>query len=419
MTQSTQSSHRYRALAALGHRDFRRFWFGQVVSLVGGWMHQTAMAWLVWRLTHDAALLGVMGFVGNVPVLLLGFPAGAMVDRFERRRLVLIAQSFEMVLALFTAWLAWSGHVQVWHLVVIAGLFGTSTAIEVPARQTLLMDLVGREHLLSAIALNSASFSTSRVIGPALAGLLLSRITEAGCFLINGLSFLGALLALASMKPAGGAGGRMAAAYAPWDGLRYVRRRPEMVALIAQVGAANLFGLPYTQFLPVFVGGVLGLREDTLGMFQASVGCGALLAVLVAASRDPSTLTPRLASRGFLGFAVALCLFALYPGYLRGCLLLMVIGFCGSTQMATTNNYLQTQAPEALRGRVVALYTTTFIGLFPLGCLALGQVARRAGVQLTVACGAIVCAMIATALLHRLPAVVPPPEITAPDDAAD
>ena len=405
-----------RALAALSHRDFRNFWLGQVVSLIGGWMHQTAMAWLVWRLTHEAWMLGVMAFVGNLPVLVLGLPAGALVDRYERRRLVLIAQSFEMVLAFLTAWLAWSGHVQVWHLVMIAGLFGTSTAIEVPARQTLLMDLVGREHLLSAIALNSASFSTSRVIGPALAGLLINQIGEAGCFLINAISFAGALLALAWMRPAGGAGGRLSATYAPADGLRYVRTRPDMIALIAMVGAANLFGIPYTQFLPVFVGRVLGMKEDALGFFQAAIGCGALCAVTFAASRDPRALTPRLAGRGLIGFGIALCLFALFPGYHRGLVLLALIGFCGSTQMATTNNYLQTQAPDALRGRVVALYTTTFIGLYPIGCLVLGRLADHFGVEKTVAGGAVVCVVFATLMLRVLPERVPPlPDLTPAD----
>ena len=396
-----------RALAALSHRDFRNFWFGQVISLVGTWMHQTAMAWLVWRLTHQATLLGVMAFAGNLPVLLLGFPAGALVDRFERRRLVLVAQVFEMVLAFLTAWLAWSGAVQVWHLVVIAVLLGTSTAIEVPARQTLLMDLVGREHLMSAIALNSASFSGSRVIGPALAGLLLSRITEAGCFLVNGFSFLGALLALAAMRPGGNAGGRMSAALAPWDGLRYVRSRPEMVTLITMVGAANLFGIPYTQMLPVFVGKVLGLKEDALGFFQAAVGVGALSGVMLAASRDPRELHPRLAAHGFLGFSLALCAFALFPGYHRGLVLLALLGFAGSTQMSTTNNYLQTQAPDALRGRVVALYTTTFIGLYPIGCLAMGSAADHFGVQVTVGTGATVCGLIAFAASRTLPVTVP------------
>lgn len=402
----------YRALAALSHRDFRHFWIGQVVSLVGGWMHQTAMAWLVWRLTHSEVLLGVMGFAGNLPVLLLGFPAGALIDRVERRQLVLIAQTFEMCLALLTAWLAYTGHVQVWHLITIAVLMGTSTAVEVPARQTLLMDLVGREDLLSAIALNSAAFSASRVVGPALAGIFLSQITEAGCFLINGVSFMVPILALLSMKPQGGAGGRMAAAFAPWDGVRYVRTRPEMAALVAMVGAANVFGIPYTQFLPVFVGKVLKLQEDSLGFFQASLGCGALLAVLTAASRDPRQLTPRLAARGFLAFGTLLCLFAVYPGFTQGCILLMLTGFAWSTQTATTNNYLQTQTPDALRGRVVAVYTTTFIGLFPIGCLIMGHIADRIGVQLTVACGALVCTMVATALLPWLP-----PEVPAPPDS--
>lgn len=402
----TPTPLRGRAFAALAHRDFRNFWIGQLVSLIGWWMHQTAMVWLVWKLTHSAMLLGVMGFAANVPVLVLGFPAGALVDHIERRRLVLVAQAIEMALAFLTAWLAWSGHVQVWHLIAIAAASGCCTSVEVPARQTLLMDLVGREDLMSAIAMNSAAFSCSRLLGPALGGIALGHITEAGCFVINGLSYLAALLALLAMRPRAPAPSRRGAS-SMWDGVRYIRTRPEMAALVAMVGAANVFGIPYTQMLPVVVARVLKLGARELGFFQGAVGFGALLAVMLAASRDPRALTPRLAVRGFAAFSITLLAFSSIPGFWTGLALLATLGFCGSTQMATTNNYLQSQAPDGLRGRVAAVYTTTFIGLYPLGCLMMGSLADRIGVQGALATGASACLACALAASRYIPASGP------------
>jgi MFS family permease len=427
-----------RAFAALRHRSFRLFWAGQLVSLTGGWMHQTALQWLVFRLTGSAASLGLVGFAANIPVLVLGFPSGVLVDRLDRRRIVLWSMVGQMALALLIAWLTFSGLVRFEHVIVLAVAVGVLSALEVPARQTLFMDLVGRADLMSAIALNSTAFAATRVVGPSLAGLLLSRISEGACFLVNGVSFLAIVLALVAIgrmparerserpcgkdpqhpppeaapsgapPPAGLTGATEATegvgSGGLWEGVRHVAAQPVMRRLILMVALANLCAIPYIQLLPVYVARVLHRGPEVLGLFSGCVGLGALAGGLLAASRPRSGLSPRLAWRGFLGLSVFLLGFAVSGGLASGMALLAAIGFSVATQMATTNNYLQVHAPERLRGRVVAVYTTTFIGLFPIGSLALGWLAEAHGVQAALASGALACLIAALAVYPTLPA---------------
>ncbi|MBI4860899.1 MAG: MFS transporter [Candidatus Riflebacteria bacterium] len=403
-----------RAFAAFQHRTFLIFWLGQLGSLIGSWMQITALSWLVYRLTHSAWVLGTVALAGNLPVLLLGYLAGSLVDRGDRLRLILWAQAAEMVLAFVTAGLTYCGAIQVWHIMVLSVLAGVLHAVEVPARQTFFMDLVGREHLMSAIALNSVAFNLARVIGPTIAGLLLFWITEAGCFLLNGLSFLaviGSLLAIASRvrttrsEPAARGG--------PWDGLRHIFRHPEMRSLLIMVATANLLCTPFfTHLLPVYVGKVLGEGADTLGLFTASFGLGALLGGLATASRDPGTLSAILAVQGFAAMSLTVSCLAFFPGYYSGMVLLVFTGVAMLTQMATTNNYLQTRAPDDLRGRIVAAYTTTFIGLMPFGSLFMGWIADRIGVRSAIMLGSLIC--FASAVAHYWRLIRPPRPGTSP-----
>ena len=393
------------AFAALGVREFRFFWIGMVVSLVGTMLHQTALNWLVWRLTHSALLLGLVGFAGNLPVLLFGLFAGTLIDRYDRRQLVMLAQIADMLLAFGCAWLTWAGIIRIEHILAIAFAGGLLHVVEVPARQTFLMDLVGRRHLMSAIALNSAAFNAARVFGPALAAVFLATISEAGCFFLNGLSFLALIAALAAIRPASGAAAhasRVAPEGGALDGLRFIAAHPGMRNLLLMVVTANLFAVPYHQMLPMFIEHELhgGARE--LGVFSACFGLGAMTGGLFAASRDRTGLSPRLAGRAAQFFCGALFLMACFPGHLLGMALALVMGLAMVTQMATTNNYLQCHAPDGLRGRIVACYTTTVIGCFPIGCLLMGFLADRLGVRAALGLGGLIGLTNALLMFPRL-----------------
>lgn len=394
-----------RALGALKYRNFRFFWFGQVISLIGYWMQVTALSWLVWRLTRSGTVLGAVAFAANLPVLLLGYYSGLLVDRCDRRRLVFWAQVVDMALAFVAAWLTYTGSIRVWHIVGLSMLGGLNHTIEIPARQTFFMDMVGRDDLMSAIALNSAAFNVSRVIGPTIAGLCLGTITEAGCFFVNGVSFLALIGALAAMDfPSTRATNPPHVQTGPWAGLRYIGQHSEMRTLLATIAVTNLLIAPFTtHLLPVFIDQILGRKADALGLYIASFGFGALTGGFVTASRERSALSPRLAMRGLVGFSLAILCLSFAPGFWAGLVLLMITGYMMITQTSTTNNYLQSHAPDGLRGRIVAAYTTTFVGLLPIGCLILGRACDLIGIRSTMRIGSVTCLVWALVRHQGLP----------------
>jgi MFS family permease len=399
-SKDQQPTPKSRTFAALKHRGYRLFLTGQIISLVGTWIHQTALSWLVYRLTGSAAILGLIGFVGNIPVLILGLFAGALVDRHDRKRIVLMAQIGEMFIAATTCFLTWHGLIQVWHIIGLALLMGIFTAVEVPARQTLFMDLVGREDLPSAIGLNSAAYNTARVVGPVTAGLMVDTFGEAVCFLIDALTFVAVIIALLMIEdlppprilPHG-------TPLAPFDGLRYIFARREMATSLAMIALANLLAIPFHQLLPAFVSRVMNGTSKTLGRYSAAIGVGALIGGLLVATVPPERLSPRVAGKGLLVYSASLCCVALYHYQPVNIALLVLAGLALITQTGTTNNYLQSRAPEMLRGRIVASFTTTFIGLYPIGCLMMGHAADYFGIAHAVA-GATALCFVSTLLLY-------------------
>lgn len=387
------AASRWRAFRAWRHPSFRVFWIGLFVSLVGSTMHNTALGWLVWRLTGSGQALGLIGFAGHAPIIPLGLLAGAIVDRLDRRRLVFWSQVVSMMLAFVTAELAWSGQARIWQLVLLAFLFGLINVIEVPARQTFLMDMVGPDDLVSAVALNSSAFNAARVVGPGLAGVLIASISEAGCFLINGLSFLALIVAMLVMAPPEHTVRKppQPGPLAPLDGLRHILRSPEMRGLLLLIGTANLFALPYHQMMPVYVTEVLGGDSRWLGALTGCFALGALVGLFGTARREISALKPTRAAQAFVAHAVGLLLLALLPGRAAAIGILPVMGYCLGTQLSITNGFLQSHAPEGLRGRVIATYTTTLLGCFPIGCLLMGWTADRLGVRWAMGAGALAC----------------------------
>lgn len=381
-----------RPFSALDHRPFRLFLAGQIVSLLGWWLQVTAQSWLVYRLTHSPAMLGLVGFASNVPTLVFGLAAGSVVDRCDRRRLVLWCQVAAMIEAFVAAALTASGLIQVWHIVLLALGLGVVGALEIPARQTLYMDIVGRDDLVSAIAMNSTAFNVARVLGPSLAGLALAHVSESVCFLINGFSFLGVIAALASIRLT-----PKAPAPVPegnddrWAGLRHLAAHADMRDLLAQVALVNLCALPALQLLPVIAVKVLEGGPRTLGLLNACAGVGALVSGLMVASLPPARLTPALAGGGMAVVIVSLGILASTNSPWIAGAALVALGFGKIVQLATTNNYLQLRAPDHLRGRVISTYTTTLVGMFPVGSLMLGRLAEWVGVQEALFIGAAIC----------------------------
>lgn len=369
-------------LRSLRRREYRLFFLGQLVSLHGTWMQNVAQAWLVYRLTESSFLLGLVAFVSLIPVLLFGLPGGWLADRLPRRRLFLATQLLALVQALVLAALTFSGHIAVWHILVLAFLLGCVHAVEIPARHSLLPALVPREELHNAVALNASVFNLARFLGPAIAGLLIVRLGEAWVFLINGMTFTATVLALLAMgleaKDRSGArrprGGLL-------DGFHHAWREPTLRHAILLVAAVSLCASPYTVLMPVFAREVFLGGPDVLGYLLGAAGAGALLAALRLAGLRDGEGIQRWIILATIGAGVLLMLFSQLRSFPAALLVLALAGFAVTTVIASTNTFLQLAAPDELRGRIMSLFSTLFIGVAPLGSLLAGSLAELLGVQ--------------------------------------
>ncbi|ROR35009.1 MFS transporter [Inmirania thermothiophila] len=381
-------------LRALAHRDFRLFFAGQAVSLVGTWMQHVAQAWLVYRLTGSSLALGTVAFLANVPVLVLGLAGGVLADRYPRRRLLLIAHGVAAAQAALLAGLTLGGRVEVWHVAALALALGVVHALEMPTRQSFLADLVPRDDLSNAIALNSALFSAARFLGPAAAGVLVARMGEGAVFLLNALSYAAVLVALAAIRvPGGGGTGRGRPALV--EGLRFAWRAGPIRAALLLVASVSLFGVPYAVLMPVFADQVLGGGPQTLGLLLGAAGGGSLLGALRMARRRGTSGFGRLVGRAALAAGVALMVLSQVRSTAVALAVLPLLGLGFTTVVAGSNTFIQLHVPDALRGRVMALFSVTFIGMTPVGHLIAGAVAEAAGVPATIALYGAACVLAA------------------------
>ncbi len=393
------------AMRALRHRNYRLFFTGQLISLVGTWMQSLAQAWLAYRLTNSAAMLGIVGFAGQVPTLLFSPAGGVVADRFARRRVLLATQSTSMLLALSLAALTLSGGVTVPWILTIAALSGIVNAFDIPTRQAFAVDMVGRDDLVNAIALNSSIFNGARVVGPAIAGLLVARIGEGWCFLANGVSYLAVLASLLAMRlpePS-----PVAHPTSVWtsvrDGFVYVSRARPVRALLLLLGLVSLAGMPYAVLMPVFAREILhgGARE--LGLLMGFSGVGALLGAVVLATRRSVKGLGSFVAFCAGGLGLTLVVFAFSRDFRLSAFLLVPVGFFMMSEMASSNTLIQSLIPDAMRGRVMSLYAMMFMGLAPIGALLAGVLATRIGAPATVAGGGLVCFAGAVLFARHLP----------------
>jgi MFS family permease len=366
-----------RTFRALRHRDYRLWWFGQMVSLAGTWAQFVAQNWLVYRLTGSPAMLGWVNFVGIVPALPLGLWAGSLADRFDKKRLVLIAQTLMFVQAAALAVLTLTGLVQVWHVIALAFLLGIARALDVPARQSFIVEMVGKDDLTNAIALNSTIFNIARTAGPAAAGLLVVAVGEGLVFSINAATFLaviGALLAIRAssvLRGIKGSPGRQIA-----RGIKYAGRNTLVWVAISLVGVSAFFVMPYSVLMPVFAREVFGGGADVYGYLLTCVGLGALAGALTVASLGARSRRGLLLTVANIAFAATVFSFAFVRTFWLAAALLVGAGFFFVMQNSLANTLIQINVPDRFRGRIMSIYFLVFMGAMRLGSLQAGYVAR-------------------------------------------
>jgi MFS family permease len=390
---------------ALRHRNFALFWTGQLVSLTGTWMQSVAQGWLVLRLSNSAFQLGVVGFCAFSPVLLFTLVGGVAADRVPRKAALLCTQTLAMVQAALLAALSAAGAVQVWHVALLAFLLGTINAFDVPIRQSFLFDLVGREDLPNAIALNSIAFNGARLVGPAIAGLVLAYLGETACFLLNAVSFLAVLAGLALIRVGTTAREPNEGSWLGGirEGILYASRTPRVRAILVLVAVSSVFGMPYSVLMPAIARDVLGGNERTLGFLMGAAGAGAVLGALAIAGRRSTRRAGIIVAVSMTAFGASLIAFSLSRSFWLSAAILHLVGAAMIVQMATSNAFLQLLAPPALRGRVVSLYTLMFLGMAPFGSLLSGLLAKLWGTPVAVGLGGAACLATALAFAYRTP----------------
>jgi MFS family permease len=390
----------------LRYRNFRLFFAGQGVSLVGTWMQHVAMGWLVYRMTNSPLMLGVVGFAGQIPTFIFSPFAGVMADRWNRRSLLMLTQGLSMAQAFILAALTLYGFVQTWHVVALSFFLGCVNAMDIPVRQSFLMEMVERkENLGNAIALNSLMFNSARLIGPSIAGVVVAILGEGACFLVNGVSFLAVIASLSAMRltAPGPSDGKVRILEGVREGLSYAFGFLPMRMILSLLATISLTGMSYVVLMPVFARDILRGGPETLGFLMASAGVGALVATLYLASRRTIVGLGRLIPASAALFATGLMLFSFSRKLWVSVILLAITGFGMMANMAASNIILQTIADDDKRGRVMSFYTVAFMGMAPIGSLITGALASRIGVTATLVIGAGICIAASAVFATRLP----------------
>ena len=396
------------AVRALRHRNLRLFFAGQGLSLVGTWMQQVAVGWLVYRLTESPLVLGIVGFGSQFPTFLMAPLAGALADRWSRYHMVVVAQTLAMVQALALAALVLGGVVQVWHVIALSVAQGIINGLDIPARQSLLVRMVeGPEDLPNAIALNSSMFNAARLVGPAIAGVLIGLVGEGPVFLLNGLSYVAVLWALAKLRVPRGSSLPQAGSVllAMREGFRYGFGFAPVRTILLLLALVSLLGFPYVVLLPVFARDVLGGDSATLGLLTSAAGLGALVGALYLASRSSVRGLGRAITLATVLFGSGLMAFSFSRNVWLSAALLLITGFGVMVTTASMNTILQTLVEEEMRGRVMSLYTMAFVGMSPLGSLLGGWLALHIGAPATLLMGGGACVLVAVGFGSRVPAL--------------
>jgi MFS family permease len=394
-------------LRALQYRNFQLFFAGQLISLIGTWMQNLAQAWLVYRLTGSMILLGGISFCSQIPIFLLSTVGGIVADRYSRHRVVIATQTLSMLLALALAALTLTHTVQIWHIFVLAALLGAVNAFDIPARQSFIVEMVDRHDLMNAIALNSSMFNASRVVGPAIAGILVAAIGEGWCFFANGISYIAVIVGLLLMRVERHerVADRGSALANIIEGFRFVFRNRPIHALLILLGMASITGMPFQVLMPVFADRILHGGPKALGWLTGCAGMGALAAALLLASRRTLKGLSVWVAISSTAFGAGLIVFAMSRSFLYSAAILVPVGFSVMLQMGASNTLIQSMVPDQLRGRVMGVYSMVIMGMAPFGGLIAGLAADRLGARATVAAGGAVCLVSACIFWTQLAAI--------------
>ena len=391
-------------LRSLRHRNFQLFFSGQMISLVGTWMQSIAQDWLVYRLTGSSLLLGAVGFASQFPVFLISPAGGIVADRYNRQRVVIGTQVTSMLLAGILAALTLTHRITIPEIFVLASLLGVVNAFDIPGRQAFLVEMVGREDLMNAIALNSSMFNGARIIGPAIAGVLVAKIGEGWCFFANSVSYIAVITGLLMMRVAARKRGPQASPLAHMlEGFRFVRHTAPIRAILLLLGLVSLVAMPYTVLMPIFADRILHGGARGLGILMGATGVGALLGALTLATRTGVRGLGRWVMLSCGGFGISLVAFALSRYFWLSAALLVPVGFCMMLQMSSSNTLIQAMVPDELRGRVMSVYSMMFMGMAPMGALFGGALAEHLVAPVTVVIGAFAAIGGAALFGSRLP----------------
>lgn len=394
---------------ALSHRNYRLFFSGQGISLIGTWMTRVATSWLVYKLTGSALLLGVVGFSGQIPSFILAPFAGVLIDRWNRHRLLVVTQILAMIQSLALAALALSGYIEIWHVIALSAFQGFINAFDMPARQSFVVEMVERkEDLANAIALNSSMVNAARLLGPSIGGVIIAAVGEGWCFLLDGISYIAVIASLLAMKltPAMVKAVKKSSVFQQFsEGWRYVYGFSPISYTLLLLAFVSLVGMPYTVLMPIFANEVLHGGPHTLGFLMAASGVGALGGAFFLASRKSvlglGTLVPLMAAL----FGAGLIAFSFSRVIWLSLILMVITGLGFMVQMAGSNTLIQTLVQEDKRGRVMSFYTMAFMGTAPFGSLLAGSLAERIGAPNTLLIGGIGCIAAALWFARALPAL--------------
>ncbi|MEX2155478.1 MAG: MFS transporter [Gemmatimonadales bacterium] len=400
----TEAARRY-GFGALAHRNFRLFLFGQTISLTGTWMQSVAQGWLVLELTNSPFYLGLVSALGSLGVLLFTLYAGVIADRTDKRRTVLITQTLQMLQAFALAALVWSGHVTTESVMILAAFLGVVAAFDIPTRQAFIVEMVGKEDLMNAIALNTSVFNLTRVLGPVIAGLLIGAKGVAICFFLNGVSYLAVIGSLLAMRlpphiP-------QLTQLSAWQGFRevlaFLRDDRRVSTLVVLTAIISIFGFPFLLLMPVFARDVLRVGARGYGVLSAAVGLGAVGGALGVAVLGQRIRKGRTLVAAGITFGLLLMVFASSRVFPLSLALLALVGAAMIVNNALTNTLLQTLVPDHLRGRVMGFYSFMFVGMAPLGAFQAGVFAERLGAPAAVAMGGVISALAVAMAGWRVP----------------
>ena len=371
---------------------------------MGTWLQLTAMPWLVYRLTGSVLLLGTIGFLSQVFILALSPFAGAFADHLDKKKILLATQFLSMIQALLLAWLTLSGALKLWHIVILASALGILNAFDMPARQAFVMEMVNKDDLMNAIGLNSLLFNSARLMGPALAGILIASFGEGICFLVNGLSFIAVLAALFFIVPVRRfVPGRTVPILRKFlSGLDYVKNTPRIAAVLVLLSVTGLVGVFQTILMPVFVKDIYRLDASGLGIFMSAMGIGALSGTLFIASRKTAAGIEKTICASSFALGVLIIAFSFIYNVVVACCILAVTGFFAVLQMGLTNTLIQITTPDEMRGRVMGFFIMAFMGFAPLGSISAGFLADRFSAPVTVAAGGTLAIIAFFALKGRI-----------------